>query len=190
MGYIAGRVMLHDPADAPVTINKSDTPDTFPARHYLFPGTVIGANMALRRQVLIDVGGFDPLFGPGAPFSSTEDLDVCSRASAKGWKGQYHPEVVVRHHHERKVPDVARMAKSYSLGTGAYYMKLLLSGRELLWFVRGVYDLRERVKWYGGTLFWQTIFWEAVGATRYLHVYLTGGASPNTRSCFCKSDSK
>ena len=87
--------------------------------------------------------------------------------------GQYHPEVIVRHHHERKSSDIARMAKSYSVGTGAYYMKLLLSGREFRWFVRGVFQLRHRVKWHGGAFFWQTIFWEAVGATRYLYVYVT-----------------
>jgi glycosyltransferase involved in cell wall biosynthesis len=182
VGYITGRIMLHDPTDAPETINESTTPRTFPGRHYLYPGTVMGANMAFRRHVLIDIGGFDPLFGPGAPFRSTEDLDVGSRACARGWIGRYHPEVIVRHHHERKAWDVARLAKSYSIGTGAYYMKLLLNGREFLWFVRGVYGLRERVGWYGGTLFWQTIFWEFVGASRYLYLYLT--ASRQTPSKF------
>ena len=182
VGYVTGRIMLHDPADAPETINESTTPRTLPGRHYVYPGTVMGANMAFRRQVFIDIGGFDPLFGPGAAFNSTEDLDVGSRASAKGWMGQYHPEVIVRHHHERKSSDIARMAKSYSIGTGAYYMKLLLSGREFLWFVRGVFQLRWRVKWHGGTFFWQTIVWEAVGATRYLYVYVTTVAFRNKPS--------
>ena len=174
VGYITGRIMLHDQADVPETINESTTPLTFPGRRYLYPGSVMGANMAFRRKVLMDIGGFDPLFGPGAPFHSTEDLDVGSRASAKGWMGQYHPEVVVRHHHERKARDVARIAKYYAIGTGAYYMKLLLIGREFLWFARGVYGLRGRVGWYGGKFFWKTIFWEAVGAAKYLYIYLTG----------------
>jgi cellulose synthase/poly-beta-1,6-N-acetylglucosamine synthase-like glycosyltransferase len=173
VGYITGRIMLYDPADAPVTINESVTPRTFPGRHYLFPGTVLGANMAFRREVLSHIGGFDPLFGPGAPFNSTEDLDVGSRASAKGWTGQYRPEVIVWHHHERKASDVTRLAKSYSIGTGAYYVKLLLSGGEFYWFIKGIYGLRERVKWHGGKLFWRTILWETVGATRYLYIYLT-----------------
>jgi glycosyltransferase involved in cell wall biosynthesis len=182
VGYITGRIMLHDPADAPETINESTTPRTFPGRHYLYPGTVMGANMAFRRQVLVDIGGFDPLFGPGAPFKSTEDLDVGSRASAKGWMGQYHPEVIVRHHHERKARDVAGMAKCYSIGTGAYYMKLLLREHEFLWFARGVYELGGRVRWYGGTLIWQTIFWEAVGGAKYLYIYLTTGGFRDTPS--------
>ena len=182
VGYVTGRIMLHDPTDAPETINESTTQRTFPKRHYLNPGTVMGANMAFRRQVLVDIGGFDPLFGPGAPFKSTEDLDVGSRASAKGWIGQYHPEVVVRHHHGRKASDLALVVKSYSIGTGAYYMKLLLSGREFLWFVRGVFQLRRRVKWYGGTFFWRTILWESVGAFGYLYVYATTIAFRNKPS--------
>lgn len=175
VGYITGRILLHDPADLPETINESTRPLTFPGRHYLYPGTVMGANMAFRKRVLSDIGGFDPLFGPGAPFCSTEDLDVGSRASAKGWIGQYHPEVVVSHHHERKPGDLASMAKCYSIGTGAYYMKLLLRGREFKWFARGVYQFGGRVtRWYGGTRFWQTIFWETVGAGRYLYYFTRG----------------
>jgi glycosyltransferase involved in cell wall biosynthesis len=175
VGYITGRIMLHDPTDAPEVINESTTPLTFPGRHYLYPGTVMGANMAFRRKVIVDIGGFDPLFGPGSPFKATEDLDVGSRASARGWIGQYHPEVVVRHHHGRKASDVADLAKAYSLGTGAYYMKLLLKGGEFLWFARGVYQLGGRLRWwYGGRFFWQTIYWEMVGAVGYLYFYLVG----------------
>jgi cellulose synthase/poly-beta-1,6-N-acetylglucosamine synthase-like glycosyltransferase len=175
VGYITGRILLHDPADIPETINESTRPLTFPGRQYLYPGMVMGANMAFRRQVLTDIGGFDPLFGPGAPFCSTEDLDVGSRASARGWIGQYRPEVVVRHHHERKASDLASMAKCYSIGTGAYFMKLLLRGREFRWFARGVYGFGGRViHWYGGNLFWQTILWETVGAAKYSYYFTRG----------------
>ena len=130
--------------------------------------------MAFRRRVLIDIGGFDPLLGPGSACQAAEDLDVGSRASAMGWMGQYHPEVIVQHHHERQPQDVAHMAKCYSIGTGAYYMKLLLRGGKLLWFAQAVYGLRGRVMWYEGIFFWQTIFWEVNGAARYLYTYLTG----------------
>jgi glycosyltransferase involved in cell wall biosynthesis len=175
VGYITGRIMLHDPSDLAETINESTAPLTFPGRHYLYPGSVMGANMAFRRVVLDDVGGFDPLFGPGAPFCSTEDLDIGSRASARGWMGQYHPEVVVRHHHERKASDLASMARCYSIGTGAYYLKLLLAGREYRWFVRGAYQLGGRItRWYGGTRFWQTMLWETVGAAKYLYYFVRG----------------
>ena len=162
VGYITGRIMLHDPTDVPETINESTTPLTFSGRQYLYPGTVMGANMAFRRRVLNDIGGFDPLFGPGAPLCSTEDLDLGSRASARGWIGQYHPEVLVRHHHGRKASDLARMAKSYSIGTGAYYMKLLVKGREFRWFAQGIYELRRRVKWFGGLASGKRFFGKAL----------------------------
>src|SRR5438270_1220934 len=48
VGYIGGRIMLHDPADHPITINESMTPVTFPARSFVCAGCVQGANMAFR----------------------------------------------------------------------------------------------------------------------------------------------
>jgi len=166
VGYIGGRIMLHDPADHPVTINESMTPVTYPARSFVCGGCVQGANMAFRRKVLLDIGGFDPLFGPGALFVA-EEIDVAGRASAMGWKGEYHPEVVVRHHHGRKAADAAALWKTYAIGIGAYHMKLLLKGHQFLWFARSVYQLRGRYRASRGT-----IFWEQVGAAKYAYIYL------------------
>lgn len=160
IGYIGGRIMLHDPADYPATINESVSPRTFPGRSFVPAGAVQGANMAFRRKVLLDIGGFDPLFGPGALFVA-EDVDVVSRASAIGWKGQYRPEVVVRHHHGRKASDIPRLAKSYAIGRGAYYMKLLLRERQLLWFAQAVCGFPRRFRWETRAL------WEVVGAAKY-----------------------
>jgi glycosyltransferase involved in cell wall biosynthesis len=165
VGYIGGRIMLHDPADHPITINESMTPVTFPARSFVCAGCVQGANMAFRRRVLFDIGGFDPLFGPGALFIA-EEIDAVGRASAMGWKGEYRPEVVVRHHHGRKAADAAALWKSYAIGRGAYHMKLLLRGHQFLWFARSVYQLRWRYKTSRGT-----VFWEQVGAAQYAYIY-------------------
>jgi glycosyltransferase involved in cell wall biosynthesis len=167
IGYIAGRITLHDPADYPMTTIEITTPYTFQPRCLVSAGTFGGANMAFRRQVLIEIGGFDPLFGPGAPFNA-EDLDAAARASAIGWKGEYHPEVIVRHHHGRKAPDIPRLVKSYGIGTGAYQMKLLLNGREFLWFARSVYQVRRRLR-----ASRRSVLWEPVGAMKYARVYLT-----------------
>ena len=166
VGYIGGRIMLHDPADHPMTINESMTPVTYPARSFVCAGCVQGANMAFRRKVLLDIGGFDPLFGPGALFVA-EEIDVAGRSSAMGWKGEYHPEVVVRHHHGRKAADAAALWKTYAIGIGAYHMKLLLKGHQFLWFARSVYQLRWRYRTSRGT-----IFWEQVGAAKYAYIYL------------------
>jgi cellulose synthase/poly-beta-1,6-N-acetylglucosamine synthase-like glycosyltransferase len=158
VGYVTGCIMLHDPADYPITINHSTIPLTFPANSYLRPGAVQGANMAFRSSVLRDVGGFDPLFGPGSWFN-IEDLDAAARASALGWKGRYCPEIVVSHHHGRKKANTSALLRSYAFGRGAYRMKLLLKGHHSFWS-RPFYWVPQRGAW--------TIVWEVFGATTYL----------------------
>jgi glycosyltransferase involved in cell wall biosynthesis len=167
VGYITGRIMLHDPADHPVTIRESMTPLTYPGRSFVNVGAVAGANMAFRRGVLLKIGGFDPLFGPGSLFNA-EDLDAAGRASAMGWQGQYRPEVIVRHHHGRKESDAPALWKSYGIGAGAYHMKLLLKGREFLWFAQSIYQARQRA-----ALSHRMLLWEPVGGIKYLSVCFT-----------------
>ena len=159
--------MLHDPTDFPVTINENTTPLTFPARSLVTVGTVQGANMAFRRRVLVGIGGFDPLFGAGARFGG-EDLDAAGRASAMGWKGRYCPEVIVRHHHGRKASDIPRLMKFYGIGAGAYHMKLLLRGHEVLRFAQSIYQVRRRFR-----LSRRTVLWEPVGMVVYTYLCLT-----------------
>jgi GT2 family glycosyltransferase len=157
--------LLYDPADLPISTNESTEPVTFRGKSFINPGGVQGANMAFRREVLHEIGGFDPLFGAGSIFPA-EDLDAASRANATGWNGQYCPDVVVHHHHGRREPDSARMWKSYGLGVGACYMKLFLRGPERLRLARFVCYVHRRDKSPRGF-----IFWEAVGAAKYLYVF-------------------
>lgn len=166
LGYIAGRITLHDPADDPMTTIESTCRYTFPPRSFVRVGSVGGANMAFRRKVLIEIGGFDPLFGPGALFN-TEDVDAAGRASAAGWKGEYRPEVVVRHHHGRKAADIPPLVKSYGIGAGAYHMKILLEGRQFLWFARSIYQVRRRLR-----ASVRSVLWEPIGAAMFAYRYL------------------
>jgi hypothetical protein len=83
-----------------------------------------------------------------------------------GYKGRYCPEVVVSHHHGRKLFEAPRLWRSYSIGRGAYDMKYLLRG-EFRWFARSVYGLRRRYKLSHGL-----VLWEQVGKVKYLLVYL------------------
>ena len=168
LGYISGRITLHDPADFPITVNVSTTPLIFAPRSFIHVGAVQGANIAFRREVLLEIGGFDPLFGAGSLFAA-EDLDAAARASAAGWKGEYRPEVVVSHHHGRKAADAARLKKSYGIGAGAYHMKLLLRGRKFSWFVRSLTEVDRRFK-----LSKIMVLWEPVGAAKYAYFYVTG----------------
>jgi GT2 family glycosyltransferase len=180
LGYITGRILLHDPADHPMSINEFTTPRMFPGKSFIHAGDIQGANMAFRRTVLLDIGGFDPLFGAGSLFPS-EDVDVAGRASAMGWTGQYLPEVIVRHHHRRKASDARSMRKSYAIGRGAYHMKCLLRGREFSWFMRSIYERPWPYETSRGTrrnpanqlaVFAFEVVWELAGGAKYAYVHL------------------
>jgi glycosyltransferase involved in cell wall biosynthesis len=166
VGYITGRILLHDPTDFPVTINESVVPISFRPRSFIGAGVVVGANMAFRRQVLLEIGGFDPWFGPGALFVA-EDCDAATRASVKGWEGRYRPEVVVRHHHGRKASAVRPLLKSYGIGAGAFQMKVLFSGDGLPLLAAMIYKT-------GGQFVRdpRVFLWMVVGAAKYTYFRL------------------
>lgn len=171
VGYATGRVELFDPTDAPVTVNPSRTPRRYPAHEFLHSDGIIGANLAFRRQVLDELGGFDMLMGAGTIFAS-EDVDAAARAGSLGWVGVYRPEMVVAHHHGRKAEDVPKLYKSYDIGRGAYIMKYLLRG-EFVAFLKGVASVRWRLgppsEWRLQTL--RTPMWELYGAMGYAAVW-------------------
>lgn len=166
LGFVSGRILLHDPTDYPMTINESTEPLVFPPGRYLHPGAIKGANLAFRRAALDRVGGFDPLFGSGALFPS-EDIDTAARVSRDGWIGRYDPAIVVSHHHGRKAADVPALHKDYDVGRGAYHAKLLLKDRAVRAALRGVAGLPRRVLARP-----QSLWWETVGAIDYARALL------------------
>ncbi|MCC6453670.1 MAG: glycosyltransferase family 2 protein [Caldilineaceae bacterium] len=54
---------------------------------------VTGASLALRRTLYEQIGGFDPGFSP----AYLEDVDLCWRARAAGWRVVYAPQSVLVH---------------------------------------------------------------------------------------------
>jgi cellulose synthase/poly-beta-1,6-N-acetylglucosamine synthase-like glycosyltransferase len=133
-GFIGGRVLLHDPSDAPETIKEDEEPAEIDPYSIVLPGFIHGANMAFRRPVWESIGGFDPMLGSGTRFVA-DDVDFLSRACSAGWAGAYLPGPTVRHHHGRKPgADVAKLRTQYARGRGAYYTKGCLDRRR-----RGLY---------------------------------------------------
>ncbi len=124
IGYVTGRILLHNPSHAKVTINESTEVRFFPAGSYVAPGAVKGANMAFRADTLEAIGNFDPNFGAGTRFAA-EDCDAVARASLAGWAGKYDPTITVRHDHGRLADDIGSLLKSYDIGRGAFHTKLL-----------------------------------------------------------------
>jgi glycosyltransferase involved in cell wall biosynthesis len=168
IGFVTGRVELYDESDAATTVNRSRKPRRYLAHRYLYTDSIIGANLAFRRSVLEQIGGFDEQMGAGRMFSA-EDVDVAGRAASAGWDGAYRPEPLVYHHHGRTQADISKLHKYYDIGRGAYTMKYLLRG-EFISFLKGVSSVRWRM---GPVQSWRlatfsTPAWEFFGAVAYL----------------------
>lgn len=161
LGYVSGRILLHDPTDYPATINESTVPLQFPANSYLAPGAIKGANLHFRREALDRAGLFDPLFGSGALFPS-EDVDTAARVGRLGYHGRYDPTIVVSHHHGRKAADIGSLHKAYDIGRGAYHAKLLLHDRAMSAAWHGWRGLARRAAGRPASL-----YWEIAGALGY-----------------------
>ena len=71
-----------------------------------------GANMAFRREVFDQLGGFDERLGAGAAGCS-EDSEMWYRILAAGWTCLYEPAAVVHHHHRSDVEAVRRQSFAY-----------------------------------------------------------------------------
>jgi glycosyltransferase involved in cell wall biosynthesis len=128
IGFAGGRILLHDRTDYPLTINESEVEVRFPAARPVPCGIVQGANMAMRRQALLDAGGFDQRMGPATRFPA-EDWDVLTRIGIDGWVGGYFPGPTVSHHHGRKRAEARIRIRCYNIGSGAVYLKLLANAR-------------------------------------------------------------
>jgi GT2 family glycosyltransferase len=82
-----------------------------------------GANMAIRRSALIDIGGFDERLGAGTTLRSSEDHDVFLRLLRAGWRGAAVPDALVVHYDWRSRWQAARLQWGTGLGTGAMVAK-------------------------------------------------------------------
>jgi len=142
LGFVGGRILLHDPRDRRITIQESLEPLFFPAGGFIRAGSIQGANVAYRRAAVSGVGGFDPWFGAGA-FYSGDEAELIARISAAGWNGAYDPKPVVYHHHGRRTAkDEWRLTRWYVRGRGAYYAKCMLDRR-----MRSVYFKNWLLTW-------------------------------------------
>jgi glycosyltransferase involved in cell wall biosynthesis len=135
---LGGRVELFDPLDAPLAIRTSRerrelSGDVANYEH------MIGANMAFRRTVVEQVGGFDIRMGGGSGVvSSGEDSEFYFRVLRLPGRVVYAPDVLVHHHHGRRAGEMLRRSQEYAQGRGAVLAKHTLRGDRvalrLLWW--------------------------------------------------------
>jgi GT2 family glycosyltransferase len=69
---------------------------------------VPGCNMAFRRDALLAVGGFDPVF-----VKAGDDVDLCWRLQARGWRIGFAPAALVWHHHRSSTAAYLRQQVGY-----------------------------------------------------------------------------
>lgn len=86
------------------------------------------ANMAVRRDVLEAVGGFDEVLGAGGRFRAAEDLDLFDRMLAHG-DGWHEVSAHAVHEQWRSRRDLLGLELSYGIGFGARLAKLLRTDR-------------------------------------------------------------
>lgn len=67
-----------------------------------------GCNMAFRKDVLLDVGGFDPRYR-----AAGDDVDICWRIQERGWKLGFSPAAMVWHHRRNSIRAYWRQQKGY-----------------------------------------------------------------------------
>ena len=144
LGFIGGRILLHDPEDYRVTIQEKICRRDLSPGEFLPSGLIQGANFAFRRTALESVNGFDERFGPGALFVC-DDVDVMARMLARGWWGAYDPRPLIYHHHGRKSwKEASPLLRQYDRGRGAYYAKCILNPKLRTLYLRTWWEAMQQ----------------------------------------------
>jgi GT2 family glycosyltransferase len=96
-------------------------PEVFRGRQ---PRQVVpGPNIAVPRDVLREIGGYDERLGPGTRFPAAEDHDLSLRLLDAGCEVRHVPGAVVLHRGWRTRRERASLRWRYGRGVGAFYAK-------------------------------------------------------------------
>lgn len=135
-------------------------PDLFDltqARGPLYPYSAgvfgTGANFAVTRGVMLDLGGFDVALGAGTATRGGEDLDAFVRLLRAGVAIAYEPSALVWHHHRADDEALNKQMFGYGSGLSAYLTKCVLDRsarvevfRRVLPGVRRLVSLHEQTQ--------------------------------------------
>jgi GT2 family glycosyltransferase len=120
---------------------------------------VPGCNMAFRRDALLAIGGFNAVY-----LRAGDDVDVCWRLQARGWKIGFASAALVWHHHRNSVNAYWRQQVGYGEGETwlmAHHPEKFLDGH-MLWrgriysplpFVRSLWGTRINAGVWGTAAF-------------------------------------
>src|SRR6185295_7223506 len=120
---------------------------------------VPGCNMAFRRDALLAIGGFNPVY-----LRAGDDVDVCWRLQARGWKIGFAAAALVWHHHRSSIQTYWSQQVGYGEGETwlmAHHPEKFLDGH-MLWrgriysplpFVRSLWGTRINAGVWGTAAF-------------------------------------
>jgi GT2 family glycosyltransferase/DNA-binding beta-propeller fold protein YncE len=120
---------------------------------------VPGCNMAFRRDALLAIGGFNPIY-----LRAGDDVDVCWRLQARGWRIGFSAAALVWHHHRTSVNAYWRQQVGYGEGETwlmAHHPEKFLDGH-MLWrgriysplpFVRSLWGVKVNAGVWGTAAF-------------------------------------
>jgi GT2 family glycosyltransferase len=131
LGVLGGRVELFDPRDKPITIITQPERAVVSRLKTFIEPLIIGCNMAIRKDLIQEIGGFDTDIAPGSTSGAiAEDVDLVYRIVRRGYHALYSPAVLVRHNHGRRRDDeVTALLFRYCAGRGAFYAKHMFRDR-------------------------------------------------------------
>lgn len=104
-----------------------------------------GANMSVRRNVALRIGGFDEALDTGPPLPGGGDIDLLHRVIRAGTALVYEPRTVVFHRHRRDARGLRRQYDSWGRSLMAYAVKTYRQDPE------GRPKLRLLVRWFFAT---------------------------------------
>ncbi len=116
-----------------------------------------GANVAVRRSALDQIGVFDEELGAGARFHAAEETDLLYRIQRAGWTILYSQGLEIVHFEQRTFGEELKLHYRYGYGAGAQTAKhvgaddgaavrfgLAEIGHHLAWFGRSLVSGRPR----------------------------------------------
>ena len=89
----------------------------------------LGAGMAVRRKIALEIGGFDEMMGPGAPIPSHDEDDLALRCLLRGYELFETDRTFVCHYGFRTVEESKALTFRNYHGTGGGMAKLLKCGQ-------------------------------------------------------------
>jgi len=124
VSFVTGRVELPPGAVAerPVAIVDDPRPATLDLDRVGLLGH--GANLAVRRDAISAIGGYDEVLGAGGTLRAAEDIDLLDRLLALGLVGRYDPSALAWHEQWRSRRQLLALDWSYGVGGGARVVKL------------------------------------------------------------------